>query len=501
MATSGGAGERGGARRHALAAAFSLPLLVAAPLPAPAQQPAQRSSRTCVIHVDSAPGGTQIVKLPDGTQNVFSGGGVWARCLNQPTTITADSMAYTEVNGLLRFIGHVHFRDSTAILDADQTTYWIRQERLFAEGNVYTRNLATGSEMRGPNLDYYRAVPSIRDTLEIYATGRPLIHLYEEQDSLRADTAEPFVVRTDRARMRGQRALWGSGNVTIDRSDLAARGDSAFINLADSFALLIGAPVVTAKDATPGHDSVSYRLTGQRIRFELSSGRQVRRVLSMGDADATGPDWRLLADTLDLALDSSRIQRAQAWGRNERPRAHSDLSTIVADSLDIHMPGQVMEQVLAYGRARATSRPDSAQTEYDWLDGDSLRARFAAADSAGRRRSEIRQVIAFGGGGVPARAYYHVENDRDPAGQRGINYSRGRRINIAMRERKVRTVDIVGLVDGVYLEPLPPGWDTIAVDTAAAGTVPPSRGQVPGTPPPAPGTRPPTPIRPGGRPQ
>jgi len=307
------------------------------------------------------------------------------------------------------------------------------------------------------------------------------------------------VIRADRARMRGQHTMWGSGNVTIDRSDLAARGDSAFLNLADSFGVLIGAPVVTAKDTTPGRDSVSYRLVGQRIRFEMTGARQIRRVLAMGDADARGPDWRLVADTLDLALDSSRIQRAQAWGRNERPVAHSDLSTIVADSLDIRMPGQVMDLVLAYGHARATSRPDATETDDDWLDGDSLRARFEATDSAGRRRSEIRQVVAFGERAAPARAYYHVANDRDGTGPRGINYSRGRRINIAMRERKVRTVDIVGQVDGVYLEPLPPGWDTIAVDTTRQGTG--SRGQVPGTPPPAPGTRPPAPVRPGGRPR
>ncbi len=451
-----------------LALVASVSLSPCPPVPLRAQEPA-RGGRQCQVHVDSALGGTQILTMGDGTQNVFSGGGVWARCLNQPTTISSDSLAYTQATGHLQFVGHVHFRDSTALLDADRVTYWLRQERLYAEGNVYTRNFATGSELRGPTLDYLRAVPPIRDTLQLYATGRPLIHLREEGDSARGDSAEPFVVRADRAWMRGRDAMWGSGQVTIDRSDLAARSDSAFIDLADSTGLLVGAPVVTAKDTAEGADSVSYRLTGQRIRFEMAAGRQIRRVLSMGDADARGPGWRLWSDTLDLALDSQRIQRAQAWGDETRPTAVADLSTITADSLDIRMPQQVMDLVLAYGTARATSRSDSTRPEEDWLAGDSLRAAFTRADSAARR-SELSRVTAFGTPTAPARSYYHVDNDRDRAGPRGISYSRGQRIRIAMHERKVRTVDVVGQVDGVYLEPLPPGADSAVTDSIPADT-------------------------------
>jgi hypothetical protein len=353
---------------------------------------------------------------------------------------------------------------------------------------VYTRNTATGSDLRGPSLEYLRAVPPIRDTLELYAPGRPLIHL-TDTDTAQADSAEPFVIRANRVWMRGTATMWGSGEVTIDRSDLAARADSAEVLLRDSVGLLVGAPVVQAKDtAATGADSVSYRLTGQRIRFEMTTGRRIRRVVSMGDADARGPDWHLIADTLDLALDSQKIQRAQAWGANTRPSAVSDQSTITADSLDIQMPGQVMDLVLAYGTARATSRADSTRPEDDWLAGDSLRAAFARRDSGTVRRSELSRVTAFGTERAPARSYYHVDNERDPTGPRGISYSRGHRIRIAMRERKVRTVDVVGQVDGVYLEPLPPGADTTATDSLPADTTvirrPPP---VPATPTPRPG--------------
>ena len=38
------------------------------------------------------------------------------------------------------------------------------------------------------------------------------------------------------ARMRGNDQMWGGGHVTVDRSDLAARGDSAQLDLAGTAA-------------------------------------------------------------------------------------------------------------------------------------------------------------------------------------------------------------------------------------------------------------------------
>ena len=448
----------------ALAAAAALALVPPAMLRA--QQPAPRN---CYVEIDSA---GRAYQTSSGSGALwFAGGGFLSHCRDQPTTMASDSVEWFSDRAELRLIGRVHFRDSVYTLDADRAVYWTRQERLVATGNVYTQNHTTGSDLRGPSLEYLRAAPPIRDTLELYATGRPLIHFATRGDSATADTtAEPFEVRADRVWMRGTETMWGSGQVTIDRSDLMARADSAIIDLRDSVGLLVGAPVVSARDTAAGADSVTYRLTGQRIRFEMTAGRQIRRVLSMGDADARGPDWHLVSDTLDLALDSSRIQRAQAWGTATRPRAISDQSTITADSLDIQMPGQVMELVLAYGTAQANSRADTTRPEDDWLAGDSLHASFARTDSGTVRSSEIRRVVAFGNTARPAQSYYHVDNERDRDGPRGISYSRGQRIQIAMRERKVRTVDIVGQVDGVYLEPLPPGADSAAADSVPTDT-------------------------------
>jgi lipopolysaccharide export system protein LptA len=434
-------------------------LLALSAVPVAAQQRPVTAARVCVVVLDSA--GIAYGQQANSPSPVWFGSrGVGTHCRDEATRMRSDSVEWYGERGELYLIGNVHYRDSAATLDADRVTYWVRQERLYAVGNVYTRNLVSGSELRGPNLDYYRAKPPIRDTLAIVATGRPTIRFRRAPArGAPPDTSEPFIIVADRTRMKGQQRMWGSGHVTIDRSDLKARADSAMVDLGDSVGFLIGAPQVIGRD-TGRRDSTSYRLTGQRIRFDLTGTEEIKRVKSSGDADALGPDWRLTADTIDLALDSNRIQRARAWGRQSRSNAHSDLSTITADSLDIHMPDQVMQLVWAFGRARATSKPDSAAREDDWLSGDSLRADFAErTDSLGRRRSEIRHVLAFG----TARAYYHVDNQRDRNGPPGVNYSRGQRIAIAMRERKVNTVDIVGQVDGIYLEPAPP--DSAARDS------------------------------------
>ncbi len=444
--------------------------------------------RNCIVDIDTA-GRAYQTSSPAGGVLWFAGGVFKAHCRGESTRMESDSVEWYSARGELRLLGNVHFRDSTAVLDADKVTYWTRQERLYAEGRVYTRNLSTGSEMRGPNLDYYRAVPPIRDTLDLVGTGRPTIHFFPASDSAKPDSARtPFVIVANRVRLLGTERMWAGGQVTIDRPDLTARADSAFLHLGDSVGFLIGAPVVTGRDTAQGADtSAAYRLTGQRIRFDMAANQQIRHVLSAGDADAAGRDWRLTSDTLDMALDSGRIQRAQAWGRNTRPVAVSGLSTIVADSLDIRMPAQVMELIWAFGDARARSRPESTVVEEDWLTGDTLRAAFVEQRDqrdTTRRRSEIDRVTAFGS----ARALYHIDNERDPSGERGINYSRGARITIALADRKVRTVDIVGLVDGVYLEPLPPGADTAAEDSASARDS--TRGRPAARPAPPPAARP-----------
>jgi hypothetical protein len=428
-----------------------------------AQQPAAPGDTThgrpCKVLIDSVGRQAQRVEVRAGETNVFAGGGVLAHCDGTGTTLSADSVAWFA--GIRRFdmIGQrnvVHIRDTTLTLDATTAAYYLSQERLEAHKNVVAVNRTTGSVLRGPNLTYYRAVPGVRDTLEMYSTGRPTIDYHAT-----ADSGEPYVIVADRVRLKGNDRMWGGGRVTIDRSDFAAQGDSMQLDQPAGFGVLIGKPAVEGKGAR------AYKLTGTRIELGLE-GREVKRVKALGDGVATGSDWRLTADTIHLHLDRSKLQRAFAWGPKDsvRARAVSTTNTIRSDSLALDLPNEVLTEARAFGHAVSTSKKDSTKNaDVDWITGDSLTARWAQVpDSAGTPKTKLHELVSRNN----ARAFTHIQSEHDTAGP-SINYSRGTIIRIVLKRDKVDTVTVTGHADGVQLEHRPPA----PPDTSKHPTSPP----------------------------
>lgn len=431
------------------------------------QQPASLADtvagRPCKVIIDSVGRKTQRVEVRPEEINIFAGGGVLAHCEGTGSTLASDSVAWFA--GVSRFdmIGQknpVHIRDTVMTLDATTAAYFLRQERLEAHKNVIAVNRKTGSVLRGPNLTYYRAVRGVRDTLELYASGRPTIDYRATAD---AGAGEPYVIVADRVRFKGNDRMWGGGQVTIDRSDFAARGDSMQLDQATGFALLVGKPRVEGKSARP------YTLTGKRIELGLQ-GREIRLVKALGDGVATGADWRLTADTIHLHVDRKKLQQAFAWGPKDsvRARAVSTLNTIQADSLALDLPDEVLTEARAFGHAYSTSKKQSpkrdstATPEIDWFAGDSLTARWRqVADSAGTPRTKLHQLIARGS----ARSFTHLASEHDSTGP-SLNYSRGKVIDVVLKGDRIDRVTVTGRADGVQLEPRPPAPpDTTKPDT------------------------------------
>lgn len=432
-------------------------LLIAILVQQPAQPADTTSGRPCKVLIDSVGGQARQVEVRQGETNMFAGGGVLAHCEGTGSTLAADSVAWFA--GIRRFdmIGQknpVHIRDTVMTLDATTAAYFIRQERLEAHKDVVAVNRRTGSVLRGPNLTYYRAVKGVRDTLEMYASGRPTIDYRSTADS---GGGEPYVIVADRVRFKGNDRMWGGGQVTIDRSDFAARGDSMQLDQAAGFAVLVGKPRVEGKSVRP------YTLTGTRIELGLQ-GRDIRLVKALGDGVATGADWRLTADTIHLHVDRKKLQQAFAWGPKDslRARAVSTLNTIQADSLALDLPDEVLTEARAFGHAYSTSKKESPKRdstptpEVNWIAGDSLTARWAqVADSAGTPRTKLHRLIARGS----ARSFTHLASEHDSTGS-SLNYSRGRVIDVVLKGDKVDRVTVTGQADGVQLEPRPPAPDT-----------------------------------------
>jgi len=426
------------------------------------------SCRFELIHVGQQ--GTSM-ETSTGT-NYFAGGGVILGCLGTKVRMSSDSVAsYGGSIGIVQFLGNVKYEDTTITMTATNGTYFKQGERWEARGDVVMQNLESGSTLAGPSLDYYRALKGTRDTLEMYAVGRPRIN-FVPQDST-GKSEEPYVINADRVRMKGNDRMWGAGRVTIDRSDFASTSDSMRLDTgAGSDGTLLGSPVLRGLGAD------SFNLKGHRIDLKLDQ-RKLTSVLAEGDAKAISTDIDLVGDTIYLDVEQDKLIQTQAWGDSIRPFAHSTDYSIRADSLVFDTPGQHLQESRAFGNAWVGGAVDSSSAGEDcyrnyrvcdWLSGDTIVAQFAQHDSAGKTRTVLHQVDAE----HHARAHYRTENAK--GAERGINYSRAERITVTMKGKDDNGVDRVHLnvqVDGVQLDPLK---QPVPADSTAAPPVTPPRG-------------------------
>ncbi len=396
---------------------------------------ATQTARTCFVEVDSTGGVGRQVDVGGGFVRWFQGGGFWAHCRGQDTFWYSDSVAWYQDFDRFDMIGRVDFRDSTAQLQSDRASYYLRDERLEAMGDARLRNRITGSLLRGPQITYLRRVPGLRDVTDLTACSRPTVEYRSERDS--AGT-EPYRIVGDCVALHGDNSATARGRVTIDRTTFHGVADSATLDTqAETGRLMSHARVA-------GGDSAGYALTGHDIRYRLSA-RQLTWVQAEGNGAATSAEWRVRADTLQFDVRDDRIQAGVAWGDSTRPSATSVTNTITADSLVIDAPGQTLREVRGIGDARAASRTDSLDAGEDWVAGDTVTARFGET-AAGKRA--LVEIVAVGA----ARAHYRVYPATDPLGPPDISYSRGTRIVARFVEEKLARVDVAGKTDGVYLE-------------------------------------------------
>jgi hypothetical protein len=437
--------------RRALVHALALAVAGLWPLGVRAQVPGGR----CVMVFDNTPT-TRLTSVMTASRryNSFIGGGVFGRCQGQDVTIKSDSAEFYEDANVLYLLGAVRYREPRANLDARRLTYYLTDERLFAEGDVFV-TLPSGTTMRGPVMEYFRAVPAIRKEPRMVANQRSRTRLVQRDttaatrtaaDSTKSDTV--FVI-ADRTISVNDSVVYLGGSVEIDRTDLKATSDSAFLDSGREYGQLV------RRARVEGTGDRKFTLVSRRIDL-FSKNRQLQRVVAQDSARAVSDDMDLVSDTIHLDVDSSRIERARAWGP-KRAVAVSPERRITADSLDVRMPHQQVREVHALGKAYAELRPDTMRlvtAERDWVRGDTLVATFdtlARADSS--KQPKLKQMVATGA----ASSFYQVAA-RDGGAGKGpkppaLNYVRGRVITVAMDSAEVRQVTVIDKATGVYLEP------------------------------------------------
>lgn len=435
-------------------------LLLALCLALPAAATAQ-GRQSCEIVFVNTPATRQLtIQLPSQKYNTFLGGGVHITC--GQITIRSDSAEIYGDEGRVYLVTNVQYDEPRMHVTSDYLTYFQFDERVVAAGSVNAR-MANGSTMRGPQAEYRRAVPRVRTIAEMSAFARPTLNLVEKSAPGRKQP--PTEVTANTLLMRGDSLVYAGGQVVITRPDLTANSDSAFLNSAREIMQLIGNPALDGRKDTED----PYRLTGTLIHA-WSRNRQVTRVLSMGNAVANSKDMRLTSDTIDLRVQDELLERAVAWGKS-RAHAISPTQDITADSIDVVMPRQRVRLMTALRGARAEGTPDSARVftkERDWLQGDTIVARFdtlpargpatpaTPADTAGS--PAIRELVATGA----AKSFYHLAPRDSAVKQPAINYVTGQQITVSFDQGKVQQVTVAGESHGVYLEPQQPS------DSAAA---------------------------------
>jgi hypothetical protein len=419
--------------------AWSLAFLVAALGGADAAS--GQVSRACspVLVGSGAAGQGLMVRIAPGVFHQFiSGRGerVRIRCEGQSTTVEADSLAWYQDLNRLDFEGRVEFRDTSALLESNSARYFPLAERLEAYGDVRLEDESTRSVLTGPNLTYYRAVPGLRDVTELFATQRPTV----EYRPVGAAVDDPYLIRGERVRLKGGALAWAGGGVTIDRENFAAKSDSAELDFEQGHGLLI------RRAEAIGTEAPRYEIRGDRLAFRIEEG-ELNWVQAQQAAQALSTEWVALGDTIEFAIARNRIQAGLVWGDSTRATARSARQVVVADSLAIDTPEQVLTEIRGFGTSRATTRqegrPDDAA---DWIEGDTLVAQFGDVGDGRRGLVMVRATWV-------AKALYHIYADV-MGDQPAINYSRGRRITAYFKGDVLDRVDIVEIADGVYLEPV-----------------------------------------------
>jgi len=413
---------------------------------------------------------TSTVQLPSKEYNTFVGGGLLVRCPSRNITLMADSAELYGDEKRDFLVGHVSYDEPRLKMTSDFLTYYTAEERIVASGNVNGR-LPSGSTLKGPQVDYKRAVPRIRTRPQTLATGRPTVTIVQRDTS--GKEQPPIDVVANTIFMDGDSLIYGSGNVQIARPEVNASGDSSFINTGTEIMQLMRNPVVNGTRGRP------FRLVGVNIDL-FSKDKKLQRVIARARAQAISQDLTLTADTIDLRINQDSLERAFAWGKS-RAHAVSPTQNMIADSLDVQMPGQRVREVHALHKAFAEGRADSTTFKPDttnWLRGDTILALFDTLPPVDTTKGPaIRKLISTDS----AEAFYNLAPQDTSLHRPAINYVKGHKITIDFNEEKVAQIAVDGRVSGVYLEP--------SADTTRTRANSRTQARPPARPAPVPGVR------------
>ncbi len=398
--------------------------------------------------------------------NYDAGGNVQMECIGQKVKLRSDSVSALS-GDYYRLYGHVVYDDTTYRFAADTMIYILRTEKLEARGHVTVLDKSAGSTLTGPYVDYYRQVKGVNDSARVDAFLRPTVRYFSRPRAGDTTKQTPYILTGAHLRGFGQSRLTADSAVTFDRDSVHADGDSLAVDRGKTtMVLLTGKP---AHMRRRGADS--FDVAGREIRMRLEDDK-LRELRSFLEARVVRGTTAIAGDTVQLAFTAEKLDLTLAWNRKLGATILSGGYDVRGDSVAVDTPGEQLREIRLFNHGMIMNPRDSAvrfsprfagdtattDSTRNTLWGERVTARFAQADSAGRRVTRLNEVRAFGRGGLQARSLFlRAVTAKDGRITPSINYTRADTIFMRMKggdSTGLSAVQAYGHVDGAQLESL-----------------------------------------------
>jgi len=409
--------------------------------------------------------------IGDPANRVISAQGpLLVRCSNGEE-LRADSAVIYQTTNEVQLFRQVDYQDPTRSLTSDQATYNSQTGRLYATGNVVFVDKQKGSTLRGPELEYFRAMAG-RPEAQMTATQRPHVTV-RPKNSNNASGAngsrrrEPMEIDADRVTSVGDRLLTGTGNVVINDNGTRSTAEEAYYDqAAEHVELRRNAKV----------DNEKYHLQGELIVSDLKDG-SVSKVVAQTNARLVSERLTVTGPQLQLFFERDLLQRMVS-GQVPGAPPPRDTARAAATPDSATRAGAAGQQPVPPVLVRAPGDTSTARPAAPPATTDS-----ATRAAAGRQRPQPPVLPGRAPGDTstarPARPAADSAASRPPLppGFRSVAVAKGFRmeadsLEAILPEQRLRRVNAVGSAKGE-------SWDTVAVRVVrvdsggAAGVAPP----------------------------
>ena len=280
----------------------------------------------------------------------------------------------------------------------------------------------------------------------------------------------------------GAMTMFGEPRVRDGRFDLEAETVSLTPGRAGAETILArgGARLDGAAVALRAPVVVLYLAAGALSRLVATSTAPPMEPPGPDTAGISPGDQQRLRALQAAASSPEEDVAASARDSVSRPQAFAEDFVLVADSIDVTSPDQVLETVVAVGGARTVATgndslnaPDTPEVALnDWMEGDTIVADFAPPSPGGpasQGRPLLESLTAAGN----ARSLYRLPSSdttrAEPGGPPALHLALGERITMYLEEGEVARMHVEGQTMGYHFEPLPPdSAAALSADSAAA---------------------------------